>query len=146
MSGDPEDRRMLGALLRIPFQAIVARIHEGLVVAGYPDLRPAHLVVFQQMRPEGVRLTELAESAQITKQSMGYIVDHLEEQGYVERVPDPADRRAKIIRLTERGKDVERAAREILRGIEAEWGRHLGKERLRQLRETLTDLVLMLGR
>lgn len=146
MSGDPQDQRMLGALLRIPLQAIVARIHEGLVRAGYPDLRPAHFAVFQQMRPEGVRLTELAGWAQITKQSMGYIVDYLEERGYVERVPDPADRRAKIIRLTERGKDVEAAAREILRGIEADWGRQLGEGRLQQLRDTLRDLADILGR
>lgn len=146
MSSEPEDHRMLGALLRIPFQAIVARIHEGLVGMGYPDLRPAHFVVFQQMRPEGVRLTELADRAQITKQSMGYLVDYLEEQGYVERVPDPADRRAKIIRLTKRGNDVERAAQEILRDIEADWGRQLGEERLQQLRDTLRDLVEILGR
>ncbi len=146
MSGEPEDQRMLGALLRIPFQAIVARIHEGLIAAGYADLRPAHFVVFQQMRPEGVRLTELAEWAQITKQSMGFLVDYLEKQGYVERVPDPADKRAKIIRLTERGKDVERAARAILRGIEADWGRRLGEGRLQQLRDTLRDLVDILGR
>ncbi len=146
MSGDAEDQRMLGALLRIPFQAIVARIHEGLIATGYADLRPAHFVVFQQMRPEGVRLTELAERAQITKQSMGFLVDYLEEQGYVERVPDPMDKRAKIIRLTERGKDVERAAREILRGIEADWGRQLGEGRLQQLRDTLRDLVEILGR
>ncbi len=146
MSGNPsEDQRMLGALLRIPFQAIVARIHEGLIATGYVDLRPAHFVVFQQMRPEGVRLTELAERAQITKQSMGSLVDYLEERGYVERVPDPADRRAKIVRLTERGKDVERAAREILRGIEADWGRQLGELRLQQLRDTLRDLVDILG-
>ncbi|HWP29876.1 MAG TPA: MarR family transcriptional regulator [Chloroflexota bacterium] len=146
MSGEPEDQRMLGALLRIPFQAIVARIHEGLIAAGYADLRPAHFVVFQQMRPEGARLTELAEWAQITKQSMGFLVDYLEKQGYVERVPDPADKRAKIIRLTERGKDVERAARAILRGIEADWGRRLGEGRLQQLRDTLRDLVDILGR
>lgn len=144
MERAPEDVRMLGALLRIPFQAIVARIHEGLAVAGYTDLRPAHFVVFQQMRPEGVRLTELAESAQITKQSMGYIVDYLEEQGYVERVPDPADGRARIIRLTERGKSVERTAREIIQDVEAEWSRHLGERRMRQLHQTLSDLVAIL--
>ncbi|CCF82840.1 MarR family winged helix-turn-helix transcriptional regulator [Nitrolancea hollandica] len=143
---DPEDRRMLGALLRIPFQAIVARIQEGLVMAGYTDLRPAHFVVFQHMRPEGVRLTELAEAAQITKQSMGYLVDYLEREGYTERMPDPTDGRARVIRLTERGKDVERTAREILRNIEVEWSDRLGEERMGQLRETLRDLAAMLER
>ncbi len=146
MARDPKDRRMLGALLRIPFQAIVARIQEGLAVAGYTDLRPAHFVVFQHMRPEGVRLTELAEAAQITKQSMGYLVDYLEREGYTERVPDPTDGRARVIRLTERGKDVERTAREIIRNIEAEWSDRLGEQRMGQLRETLRDLAAMLER
>ncbi len=143
MAGDPEER-LLGALLRIPFQAIVSRIHTGLIAAGYTDLRPAHFVVFQQMRPEGVRLTELAEAAQITKQSMGYLVDYLEKQGYVERVPDPVDGRARIIRLTERGKDVERTARAIIRDVEAEWSRHVGEQEMRQLCQTLRKLVAVL--
>jgi len=144
MTRKSEGGRLLGALLRIPFQAIVARIQQELDAAGYSDLRPAHYVVFQHMRPEGVRLTELAEEAQITKQSMGYLVDYLEQQGYTKRAPDPADGRAKVIQFTERGKEVERAAREVILNVEAEWGKRLGEQRLQHLRQTLKDLVAIL--
>lgn len=141
MSADPTDRRMLGALLRIPFQAIVIRLHHDLSAAGFGELRPAHYVVFQLIRPEGSRLTELADEAQITKQSMGYLVDYLEERGYVERVADPEDGRAKLVRLTPRGWEVDRAARAIVAQIEAEWAGRLGAERLEELRRTLKDLI-----
>ncbi len=135
------DRRLIGALLRIPFQATVRRVHRDLAAAGYADLRPAHFAVFMQLDPAGTRLTELAERAQITKQSMGYLVDYLEARGYLERVPDPADARAKLVRQTERGRAVERLARASLERLEAEWAERLGPERFAGLRETLRDLI-----
>lgn len=141
MAANQPDRRMIGALLRAPSQAIVARLHRDLTAAGYADLRPAHFVVFQHIRPGGSRLTELAEQAQITKQSMGYLVDYLEARGYVERVPDPADGRARIIRLTARGWELDRAARQIMACVEAEWAERLGADRLEQLRQILRDLA-----
>lgn len=141
MSEEISQPRMIGALLRIPFQATTAWVYDGLVAAGYDDLSPAQLSVFQHMPPGGIRLTDLAEAAQITKQSMGYLVDHLERRGYVERVPDPADRRAKIVRLTDRGRDVETVARGVLRDVEAEWTNHLGVARMEALRSALADLV-----
>ena len=143
----PEDRnpqhpRLIGALLRVPYFAVVERVHAGLVATGFDDLRPAYLTVFQHIDAEtGSRLTELAELALMTKQSMGYLVDYLERQGYVERVPDPTDGRARLIRLTGRGAEVMRTARQIVRGIEAEWAGLLGQHRMDQLRETLHDLV-----
>ena len=97
------ERRMLGALLRIPFQAITARLHTEFAAAGFADLSPAQFVVFQHLPAEGARVSELAARAQITKQSMGYLIDYLAARGYVERLPDPADGRAAIVRLTERG-------------------------------------------
>jgi len=136
-----DNRHMLGALLRIPFQAIVARIHAGLQARGYDDLRPAHFVVFQLIHPEGSRVTELAELAQITKQSMGDLVDHVERCGYMERVPDARDGRAKVVRLTERGRALDQAAREILGQLEAEWAAGLGGDRMAQLKQTLTDVI-----
>jgi DNA-binding MarR family transcriptional regulator len=135
---------MLGALLRIPFQAIVARIDRDLAAAGFDDLRPAHFAVFQVIEPGGSRLTTLAAQAQMTKQSMGYLVDHLEAHGYVERVADPADGRAKIVRLTGRGWEVDRTARAIVARIEQEWAALLGDDRLADLRRTLRDLAAML--
>jgi len=141
MSDDRADRRMIGALLRGPSQAIVAQLDRGLRTAGYSDLRPAHFVVFQHIQPTGSRLTDLADRAQITKQSMGYLVDYLEEHGYVERAPDPEDGRARVIRLTARGWDLDRAARTIMACIEAEWKNRLGGDRFEQLRQTLKELV-----
>src|SRR5262245_8803023 len=90
------DKR-IGLLLRLPHRAFVERLHAGLVSAGFAELRPPHMVVFQYIKAEGMRLTDLADLAQITKQSMGYLVDYLEEHDYVERVPDPADGRARLV-------------------------------------------------
>ena len=146
MTQNQKDQRMLGAMLRIPFQAIVARIDEGLRARGFTDLRPAHFVIFQHIRPEGARITQLAEQAQITKQSTGSLVDHMMACGYVERLPDPEDGRAKIVRLTERGWELDNAAREILNEIEQEWAEQVGDERMAQLKQTLKDLIALIER
>jgi DNA-binding MarR family transcriptional regulator len=118
----------------------VRRIAEGLAEAGFDDIRPAHTAVFQHIKAEGSRLSELAERAQITKQSMGYLVDYLEAHGYVERRADPSDRRASLIFLTERGWAEVREALRIIAGIEQEWVQRLGQRRMEQLRELLTEL------
>jgi DNA-binding MarR family transcriptional regulator len=133
--------RMIGALLRIPFQQTVARVHQRLMEAGYTDLRPTHFALLQQLRPEGMRVTELAGLAQMTKQSMGALVDYVEERGYIERVPDPKDGRAWLVRLTPRGREVEQVARAAIGELEAEWAQYLGNERFATLRSTLQDLV-----
>jgi DNA-binding MarR family transcriptional regulator len=141
LPGESRDARPnIGILLRGPFQEIVARISEGLTEAGFDDIRPAHTAVFQHIKAEGSRLSELAERAQLTKQSMGYLVDYLEQHSYVERRPDPTDRRANLICLTERGWAEVRAALSIIAAIEHEWEQRLGKRRLDQLRELLTEL------
>src|SRR5687767_8632491 len=91
------DRRLIGALLRVPYLRVVTQVYAGLVAAGYDDLRPAHLTVFQHIAADtGSRLTDLADRALMTKQSMGYLVDYLEAHGYVARGPDPADGRARL--------------------------------------------------
>jgi len=133
--------RMIGALLRIPFQATVERVYQRLNEAGYTDLRPTHFAVLQQMRPEGLHVTELADLAQMTRQSMGALVGYLEERGYVERIADPSDGRAWLIRLTARGHVVEEVARAALADLEAEWASALGEKRFTALYSTLRDLV-----
>jgi DNA-binding MarR family transcriptional regulator len=137
-SGD--ERPNLGILLRDPYQEVVRRVSAGLADAGFDDIRPAHTVVFQHIEAGGSRLTDLAERAQITKQSMGYLVDHLEQRGYLERRPDPSDRRAALISLTDRGWEQVRAALRIIAAIEEEWTGKLGRLRMHQLRELLDDL------
>jgi DNA-binding MarR family transcriptional regulator len=136
----------IAELLRGPFQILVDELHEGLAEAGYPDIRPAHGNVFGYIRKEGSRLTELAERAQLTKQTMGYLVDYLEERGYVEREPDPDDKRAKIVRLTDEGRELVGVAREIMGRIESRWAELLGEERMEQLRELLKELNVQAGK
>jgi DNA-binding MarR family transcriptional regulator len=135
----------LGILLRIPFQEVVRRVSAGLEDAGFDDLRPAHTAVFQHIERNGSRLTDLAERAQITKQSMGYLVDHLEARGYLERRPDPSDRRAALVCLTERGWAEVHAALEIIAELEAEWADALGERKMQQLRALLTELAHAAG-
>ena len=113
---------------------------EGLAAAGFADLTPAQARVFQRIAPEGSRLTDLAAQAAITKQSAGFLVDQLERNGYVERVPDPADGRARLVRIAERGTRSVEASRGIVAQVEAEWTAHLGARRMTQLRRILTDL------
>jgi DNA-binding MarR family transcriptional regulator len=136
---------MLGAMLRTPLRAITARVGADLAAAGYDDLRPAHFVVFQNLPAEGANATTLAERAEITKQSMGYLLDHLERHGYIERVPDPTDQRARIVRRTARGWAVEWAARASIQRLEDEWSAHLGEERMQQFRAVLVDLGVLLN-
>lgn len=142
----PREPRLIGALLRIPFQATVDRVSEALAAAGYDDLRPAHLVPFQHLPPEGAHVADLAEQAQMTRQSMGYLIDYLEGRGYMARTPDPTDQRAKIVRLTERGRAATQVARSGLTQLEEEWGRQLGGDRMRQLHALLAELVAAIER
>jgi DNA-binding MarR family transcriptional regulator len=135
-----DERPNVGVLLRGPFQEVVRRVSVGLAEAGFDDVRPAHTAVFQHIEADGSRLTDLADRAQITKQSMGYLVDYLEQHGYVERRPDTRDRRATRICLTERGWSQVRAALGIIAVLEQEWTDALGQPRIEQLRELLADI------
>lgn len=127
--------------MHISYQEIVQRIADGLAEAGFDDIRPAQTQVFQHIKAEGSRLSDPAERAQMTKQSMGYLVDYLEEHGYVQRRADPTDRRASLIFLTDRGWAEVREALSMIAGIEKEWARRLGKQRMEKLRELLTELT-----
>src|SRR6266853_6354632 len=133
------ERPNLGILLRDPFQEVVRRVSIGLADAGFDDLRPAHTAVFQHIEAGGSRLTDLAERAQITKQSMGYLVDDLEQCGYLARRPDPTDRRVALICLTDRGWDQIGAALSIIAEIEHDWARRIGKRRMEELRDVLIE-------
>jgi DNA-binding MarR family transcriptional regulator len=144
MSAGGGDRRLIGALLRIPREAALQRVLAGLEAGGFGDVRPARFTVFQHLPPEGMRLTALAEAALMTKQSMGYLVDDLEALGYVERVSDPVDRRAKLVRLTARGWQIDDTVRAVIHEIEADWSSGLGQENYRQLLHLLRALIALL--
>lgn len=132
--------KTIGALLRSPFNVLVDRVYSELAMSGFEDIRPAHGSVFRYISPDGSRLTELADYAQITKQSMTYLIENLHEHGYVEIVPDPTDGRAKLIRLTSQGMKVQQTAIQISRQVEAEWAAQLGQRKMSQLRRLLEEL------
>ena len=129
-----------GVLLFLPYRAMEARVFAGLAERGFDDLTPAQARVFQRIADRGSRVTELAEQAGITKQTAGFLVDQLERAGYVERVPDPDDGRARLVRITERGARSVAASAGIVAEVEAEWTAHLGVRRMDQLRQILADL------
>jgi DNA-binding MarR family transcriptional regulator len=144
MADGEKDRRMIGALLRIPREAALRQVVAGLEAAGFSDVRPAHFTVFQHLPLVSLRLTALAEAALLTKQTMGYLVDDLEALGYVERIPDPADRRAKLIRLTPRGRQVDETVRAVIQRLEEEWAARMGEENYQTLQRLLRDLIAIL--
>ncbi len=136
---------MIGALLSIPMQVLSRRVTATLIERGYTDYRSTYQPVFAMCRPEGSRLTELAALAGVSKSTMVETVDALVERGYFERVPDPADGRAVLIRRTKRGWEVNRIAREVVEQAQAEWTEALGEERIHALLDTLRQLAIYLN-
>ena len=116
------------------------RVLDHLRAGGFDDLSLAQGRIAARLRDQGLRLTELAAAAQVTKQSAGFLVDQLERAGYVERRPDPTDARARLVVLAERGRHAQARAREVEEVVEAEWETHLGADRMAALREALVDL------
>lgn len=130
----------MGLLLREPFRLGSDELHDRIAERGHPEIRAPHGNVFQYLDDEGTSTSELARRAQVTKQSMAELVAYLERHGYVERVPDPRDRRARLVRATARGREVYAVAREVIAEIEREWTALLGAAKMRQLRELLEEL------
>jgi DNA-binding MarR family transcriptional regulator len=138
---------LLGALLRLAHQTVVRKVLDGLAAAGVDDVQAAHFAPMVALwdHPRGMRLTEMAGKAGMTKQSMGELVDQLVERGYVERGSDPDDGRARRIRITPRGRKISRLARTLVHGVEAEWARRIGASKVDELRRILR-LLLETGR
>jgi DNA-binding MarR family transcriptional regulator len=128
-------------LLDAAFDDFSDELTRRVEAAGYTDLRPGHGCVFGTIDPDGSRLTDLAERAHMTKQSVGEAASDLERRGYVERVPDPSDGRAKIIRLTARGRQAHAIGRGLIDEVEREWAERFGEERIAALREALEAIT-----
>ncbi|MBH0781884.1 MarR family winged helix-turn-helix transcriptional regulator [Nocardia bovistercoris] len=135
-----EDEMNVGLSMFIAHRSMEQRIYAALAEAGYDDITVAQGRVASRIAPPGSRLTELAEQAQVTKQTAGFLVDQLTRAGYVRRVPDPDDARARLVRLTDRGLELAAYANTVAAAIENEWTDHLGKARMRQLRDTMARL------
>lgn len=128
-------------LLQAASEALFNEFNRELASIGYGDIRPTHGCVFRFVGPEGMRLTELASLANITKQSAGDIVSDLERMGYAERVPDPDDKRARMIRLTERGAAAQQQGFALFAEIEKRWAMRYGAEHIAAMRTALEQLT-----
>lgn len=128
---------LIGALLRVPAQAIHRRIINQLNAAGFEELRLPHMAVLQFPGPDGVRPGTLAERAGMSKQAMNQLLRSLEALGYIVRSDAPNQGRARIIRLTRRGRAAYAQVHDILRDLEREWSAELGPRRFAQLKQLL---------
>ncbi len=129
----------LATLMLIAYRAMDERVIAAMREAGF-DVTVAQARIAQRIAEDGSRLTDLAEQAQVTKQTASLLVAALEREGLVERIADPADGRARLIRFTQKGKAASRRAREVVMGVEQEWNDHLGPELAACLRQALTRL------
>jgi DNA-binding MarR family transcriptional regulator len=131
----------MAGLFDIAHEAFFEDFRAELEQTEFADIRPTHGCVFRFVGGEGMRLTVLAEMAGMTKQSVGEIVDDLVARGYVKRVPDPEDKRAKLICLTERGERAQGTGLALFAKVEKQWAERYGAERLERLRELLEEIA-----
>lgn len=130
----------MGLPLFIPFRAFENRVPAAVAEAGFTDITFAQARVRQRIGDNGTRLTELAEAAQVTKQTAGYLVTSSRTPDTSNAYPTPTDGRARLIRLTDKATEVRPLADRVVAEIEDEWTAHLGPQRMAQLRETLGKL------
>ncbi len=134
----------LGLLLRLTLQHWTQAVEAALEEAGFGDIRPPHANVFTFARPEGIQVSELTKLAHVRKQTMTQAVEELERLGYVERRPDPNDRRARLVFLTERGKAVRPIAVAAGRRVDARWAAISGAAEIAAIRQALQGLLVRL--
>lgn len=134
-------REPLIRLLGLAFADFSEELYRRFEAAGFGDIRPGHGCVFGNIDAEGSRLTDMADRARMTKQSVGEVATDLERRGYVERLPDATDGRVKIIRLTDRGREAHRLAREMIDEIEDDWAERYGEAEIAALRATLEAIT-----
>jgi DNA-binding MarR family transcriptional regulator len=128
---------LIGALLRVPAQAIQRRIIKELSAAGFEGLSMPHMAVLQFPGPDGVRPGVLAERAGMSKQAMNQLLRSLETLGYIVRSDAPQEGRARIVHFTKRGRAAYSKVYDILRDIERDWSAELGSKRFAQLKQLL---------
>jgi DNA-binding MarR family transcriptional regulator len=129
-----------GLLLYYPYRDMESRVLDALRAAGFADLSSAQARIFQRIGPDGTRTVQLAEQARVTKQTASLLVQAMEEEGYVERRPDPTDARARLVTIAERGRAAQAVAAGVVAEVEDQWRRRLGARRYAALRRALAEL------
>jgi DNA-binding MarR family transcriptional regulator len=141
MAANSDTRPLIGLLLRLLYQHYSQDIDAALREAGFDDIRPPHANVFPFVPPEGITVSGLAELARVRKQTMAEAVNDLERLGYVERRPNPNDRRSRLVFLTERGASVRPVTHAAAARVEKQWARLTSPEELEDLRSALLRLL-----
>ena len=134
-------RPLVGLLLRLLYQHYSEDIQAALRDAGFNDLGPAHANVFPFVGPEGITVSELARLAGVRKQTVAQAVEQLERMGYVERRPNPRDRRSRLVLLTERGESVKPVTHATAERVEKRWAQLTSPEELEAVRGSLLHLL-----
>jgi DNA-binding MarR family transcriptional regulator len=131
----------MAGLFDIAHEAFFEDFRVELEQTEFGDIRPTHGCIFRFVGGSGMRLTMLAQMAGMTKQSVGEIVDDLVARGYVKRIPDPEDKRAKLICLTEKGERAQATGRALFAKVEEQWKERYGERRIEQLRKLLEEIA-----
>lgn len=137
---EPFGAPLIGALLRMPWEAVQEHMLARLHAEGFHDFDPSYLTVFRWPSPQGERPSELAARRRVSKQALNHLLGQLEQRGYLRREADPEDGRSKRIDLTPRGTKAVTIIRQAVTEIENQWARQLGPERFDQLRTLLQEL------
>jgi DNA-binding MarR family transcriptional regulator len=140
LSSKPFGPPMIGALLRIPWEAVQEHMLQRLHENGFADFDASYLIVAQYPGPQGERPSDLAARLRISKQALNHLLGQLEHRGYLKRQPDPDDKRSKRIALTPRGTRAGIVIRQAVLEMEDAWKQQLGPKRFAQLRALLQEL------
>jgi len=131
----------VGAMMRLAWQRVWRDIFSGVAAAGYDDVNPAHVALFGYPGLDRQRPSELAERLQITRQSVNDLLGHLETHGYLTRETDPSDGRARVVRLTPKGRRLETTINAQAQAAEQRIAEMLGSPTFLQLHQALEDLT-----
>lgn len=137
----PQNRQAVGQLLTRLLREFREELAAPRAEAGFGDIREPHMQIFGNVRMGGVRLTELADRAQLSLAAASELINDLQEMGYLTRRPDPADGRAKLVDLTQRGRDAMLAAGHRVADIERRWSQLVGEREFTQMCRTMQRLL-----
>ncbi|TGD83887.1 MarR family transcriptional regulator [Mycolicibacterium sp. CH28] len=136
----PDDAPSMPTLMFIAHRAAEAQVMSAVTGGGAENITLAQARLLQRMAPNGIRVTDLAERAGVTKQTAGALIDQLETAGYVVRMPDPVDARARLVVLSDKGASLCNTAAAEAARVEHRWRKHLGAKRYQELRAALVTL------